>query len=360
MTVRNYLPCGSDPKVWYTPDEAYDRSHLAGKVVLLTGPTAGLGAACIDEMCGLPETQRPKKLVLVGRSPAKLEVTAAKLRDAAISSSSYVTDLLLPEQVLRACREICGAETELHIAVLNAGAWLVHKVREVQADGLEHHYALNFLQMAIFIKHLGPLLSRSATASTNSRICVMGSYTSMQIAKGVLDVEHAGTKDGPVTMSLPSDYVYSQSKLMQHVFCKGVKPPQHVTLNVACCGAAPSNTPGWNGLGKLVFHPILGYLLHPVVCWVTGCGLRLLSEGIGPIMHLMGSRAMEGVTGKHCDFGYKNRKHRLTRPVDLEVYPSEDNAIAQSIADADLVESFCRDTHALIAKLETKYPPAAV
>jgi hypothetical protein len=43
-----------------TEEAAKQRGYLAGKTVLLTGPTAGLGAAIIDELCQLGHN-KPKK-----------------------------------------------------------------------------------------------------------------------------------------------------------------------------------------------------------------------------------------------------------------------------------------------------------
>lgn len=351
--TRNYYTPGSDRSLWYTPDEAYDRSHLAGKVLLLTGPTAGLGAACIDEMCALDQSVRPTKIVLVGRSEAKLAVTAQQLQSHGIASSTYVADLMLPKQALRCCKEIIQNEKTLHVAMLNAGAYLVSTERKVQEDGLEEHYCVNFLQMAIFMNELASLLNKSATAQSKSRICVMGSYTTMAFSKGKLQMEFVGTKEGPHHSGgiMPAgDLSYSQSKLMQHIYCKHAsvasKLPANVTVNVSCPGAAPSNTPGWSGL---VHYRAYKGIIFPILSRILG--VKLLSEGCATMMHLAGSKAMEGVTGKFCDFGYKYRSHELHRPVDMEIYPSEGRAIAESTADAALGEKLYEDTQKAIKRL---------
>eukprot|EP00592_Proboscia_alata_P015519 CAMPEP_0194399006 /NCGR_PEP_ID=MMETSP0174-20130528/126419_1 /TAXON_ID=216777 /ORGANISM="Proboscia alata, Strain PI-D3" /LENGTH=368 /DNA_ID=CAMNT_0039195365 /DNA_START=46 /DNA_END=1148 /DNA_ORIENTATION=- len=356
MTVRNYYAPGLDKTLWYTPDEAYDRSHLAGKVILITGPTAGLGAACIDEMCGFENKHRPSKVILVGRNPSKLEKTAAQLESADIKSSSYVSDMLLPKTVFQVCREIIAAEPSLHIACLNAGAFLTHpEGRMLQEDGLEEHYCCNFLQMAIFIEELAPLLSKTSTTECKGRICVMGSYTTMAFAKGKLDIEHLNTKKGPhhsKTFMKPGDLVYAQSKLMQHVYCKFMytRIPSNVTLNVACPGAAPSDTPGWGGLSQMYLYD---QILFPILSRIAG--FKRLSEGCATMMHLIGAKSMEAVSGKFCDFGYKYRSHSLNKPTDLEVFPSENYAIAESIANETVCTELANDTHKVIKQLRSKY-----
>jgi len=192
-----------------------------------------------------------------------------------------------------------------------------------------------------------------ATSESKARICVMGSYTTMAVSKGKLDIEHVSTKEGPQNSGLPffptGDLVYSQSKLMQHMYCKHAqtKLPSNVTVNVACPGAAPSDTPGWSGMRNM-----FGYncIIFPILSRVMG--LKHLNEGIATMMHLVGSKSMEGVSGKFCDFGYKYRSHRLTRPTDMEVYPSENDAIAESTSDKVLCEKLYNDTNTVIKTLK--------
>ena len=70
-----------------------DRSALAGKVVLITGCTAGLGEACVHELCALPQQEQPSKLVLVGRSADKMAVIEGYCREAGIVCSTYLAEL---------------------------------------------------------------------------------------------------------------------------------------------------------------------------------------------------------------------------------------------------------------------------
>jgi NAD(P)-dependent dehydrogenase (short-subunit alcohol dehydrogenase family) len=90
-----------------------------------------------------------------------------------IATATYLADFSRPKDVVRACEEILAAEPTLQVAVLNAGVWAVDPQVTLQEDGLEVHYATNFLQMALFVEMLAPLLVRS----TPARFCVTGSYT---------------------------------------------------------------------------------------------------------------------------------------------------------------------------------------
>ena len=84
-------------------------------------------------------------------------------------------------------------------------------------------------------------------------------------------------------------------------------------------------------------------------------GVRLLEEGVGPIMYLMGSASAEGISGKFCEFGYKYRSHQLWKPTALHIHPSEGFAIAPSTADEQLCRKFYEDTEVVIKKLKAKY-----
>jgi short-subunit dehydrogenase len=81
-----------------TKEEAMDRSFVGGKTLLLTGGTAGLGAACVDEMCSYTEG-KPTKVILVARNATKAEKTAKQLNDAGIATSIYYCDMYKPTEV---------------------------------------------------------------------------------------------------------------------------------------------------------------------------------------------------------------------------------------------------------------------
>jgi NAD(P)-dependent dehydrogenase (short-subunit alcohol dehydrogenase family) len=139
--------------------------------------------------------------------------------------------------------------------------------------------------MVQLIEELAPLVSSSG----GGRICVMGSFTGMGMAKGVLDFQHLRGAEGQSKL-FPAEggYCYSQTKLAQHVFCKhaaacaGFLPP-NVTLNVCCPGAVPTDIPGWQ-----LWRDTLG-IIFPLLAWCAGA--RSTAVGIQPMMHLAGAWA---------------------------------------------------------------------
>ena len=124
-----------DKRECMTPAEAYDLSNLANKVVLITGPTNGLGAAMLDMI--VLSKDRPSKVILVGRNAELLAGKAALLTKAGIENTTYKADLVSPKQTFKVCEEIKSNEPTIHLLGLNAGAWLTYPKREFQEDGYE-------------------------------------------------------------------------------------------------------------------------------------------------------------------------------------------------------------------------------
>jgi len=329
-------------------EAACARGFLAGKTVLLTGPTAGLGAAIVDELCMLGPN-KPKKVILVARNETKALQTSIQLHDADIATKIYLADVSRPREVLSAAREIVNNEPELHVCILNAGAWLTHPGRMLQEDGLEVHYATNYLQMVQFIEELKELVGSSG----GGRFCVMGSFTGMTMAQGVLDLKHLRGAEGQSKL-FPAEggFCYSQTKLAQHVFCKHAATaadflPVNVTLNVCCPGAVPTDIPGWQ-----MWRDNLG-VMFPVLSWCLGA--RSTSVGIQPMMHLAGAPSMSSQTGKFLDWGVYGRSV-YHRPCGLECYPAQGSAKAPTTSDAVACKRLFDETLQLTAELRAKYP----
>ena len=199
--------------------------------------------------------------------------------------------------------------------------------REVQEDGLEQHFALNYLHQHILIEGLSDELAKPKA----SRVCIMGSYTSMQFAKGKLDFDTLHSADGPVNGMIPSSQVYSHAKLAQHMWAKhaasaaDVLPPS-VTVNVACPGNVPTtNLDTWTELRKTVPR-----VLMPAMDWLLAS--RTVEEGIKPMMFLMGSDYMASKTGTFTDWSWKEKVLQVS-------------SRASRVSDTDLHRQFLQPSH---------------
>ncbi|NNK92520.1 MAG: SDR family NAD(P)-dependent oxidoreductase [Acidimicrobiia bacterium] len=128
---------------------------MAGKTVVITGPTAGLGKAAAEHMAALDAD-----LVLVARNPDKTAAVAAELDGMGAGSiRSEIADLSLMAEV-RALGERLADEDRIDVLVNNAGSLFTE--RGVTSEGLEQTFALNLLGHFLLTNLLVPALVSSA------------------------------------------------------------------------------------------------------------------------------------------------------------------------------------------------------
>ncbi|MBA2718575.1 MAG: SDR family NAD(P)-dependent oxidoreductase [Chloroflexi bacterium] len=129
---------------------------LAGRTVLITGPTSGLGRVTAEALADLGA-----RLVLVGRSREKLDdVRAALARRAGEDRfSTVVADLGSLTAVRAAVAEILATESRLDVLIDNAGA--IFPERTLTADGLEATFGLMVAGPFALTSGLLPLLRGS-------------------------------------------------------------------------------------------------------------------------------------------------------------------------------------------------------
>lgn len=250
--------------------------------------------------------------------------------------------------MIAGCREVERITDVLHCIWNNAGMWNMTSAKvEKQADGFEVHFAVNYLAMVLIITELHHLLRKSAPA----RIVVTGSFTSYEFMKGTVHFDNLQCENGRHFMrGFCQAYTYSHSKLMQHVWCKHYAEllPDGVTINVADPGQVASNI-CILGIIKMLTCYVL-YIILPCF-WMS----RQPWEGCRPLMHLIGSQAMNGVTGQYLDWG-KGRFccMRRRRPVPLQFYPSygfRAMPAAPTTSSAEQCKKLYEETERLIGPL---------
>jgi NAD(P)-dependent dehydrogenase (short-subunit alcohol dehydrogenase family) len=129
---------------------------LAGRTVLITGPTSGLGRAAAESLADLGA-----RLILVGRSEDRLRA----VRDALIERTGedryrlVVADMSVLADVRAAVERITAREARLDVLVDNAGA--IYDRRHVTEDGLEATFATMVAGPFVLIDGLLPLLEAS-------------------------------------------------------------------------------------------------------------------------------------------------------------------------------------------------------
>jgi len=128
--------------------EPLDNPGLAsmhGKVCMVTGATSGIGRETARELARQGAT-----VVVVGRSPEKIETTVSeiKLETGNNSVHSLLGDLSSQGEVRRLAQEFKARHQRLHVLVNNAGAIFLSRRQSI--DNIEMTFALNHLSYFLF------------------------------------------------------------------------------------------------------------------------------------------------------------------------------------------------------------------
>jgi NAD(P)-dependent dehydrogenase (short-subunit alcohol dehydrogenase family) len=123
-------------------------ADMAGKVVVITGATSGIGLVAAEELA-----EMGARIVLVARDPGRAEETLDSLREEGpgVTHTVHYADLSRIPEMKRVAGEIAAAEPRIDVLINNAGA--MFGTRQVTPDGLEMTFATN--HMAYFVITLG-------------------------------------------------------------------------------------------------------------------------------------------------------------------------------------------------------------
>src|SRR5687768_14934666 len=124
-----------------------DPALMAGKTVLVTGGTGGIGKAAAVGLAKLGA-----RVGITGRDRVRAEAAAAEIAHESGNPAVdvFVGDLSSQAEVRRLAGEVLAAYPRLDVLLNNVGGFWAH--RHETADGLEHTFALN---------HLAPFLLTS-------------------------------------------------------------------------------------------------------------------------------------------------------------------------------------------------------
>src|SRR5689334_25281091 len=178
-----------------------DAPSMAGKYVLVTGGTGGIGKATAAGLAALGA-----RVGITGRDQGRAAAAAADIHAATGSRAVdiFAADMSAQAEVRRLAAQVLDTYPRLDVLVNNVGGFWAH--RHVTADGLEHTLALNHL--APFL--LTNLLLDRLTASAPARIVTISSGAH---AQGRIDF---GDLQGERDYS--GQRAYSQSKLANVMF----------------------------------------------------------------------------------------------------------------------------------------------
>ena len=255
---------------------------MAGKSVLVTGGTGGIGQATATGLAALGA-----RVGITGRDQARAEAAAAGIRAATGSPAVdvFAADLSVQAGVRRLAAQVADTYPRLDVLVNNAGGFWAH--RHVTADGLERTFALNHL--APFL--LTSLLLDRLTASTPARIVTVSSAAH---ASGRIDF---GDLQGERNYS--GQRAYSQSKLANVMFT--------YELARRLEGTAVTATVCHPGVVRTSFGAEDQAHMAGMIR-VARLFMKTPAQGAITPVYLASSPQVEGVTGRY----YANRKPKAS------------------------------------------------
>ncbi|MFP5253969.1 MAG: SDR family NAD(P)-dependent oxidoreductase [Actinomycetes bacterium] len=130
---------------------------MAGRTILITGATAGIGRATA---IGLATTGA--HVALAGRDPTRTAAAAREVEAAGGEADLFVADLSSQAEVRRLAADALERLPRIDVLVNNAGGYW--DTRRLTADGLEHTFAVNHLAPFLLTNLLLDRLRRSAPA----------------------------------------------------------------------------------------------------------------------------------------------------------------------------------------------------
>ena len=252
---------------------------MAGKFVLVTGGTGGIGKATAIGLAALGA-----RVGITGRNQARTEAAATGIRAAPGSPAvdAFAADMSVQAGVRHLAALVADTYPRLDVLVNNVGGFWAH--RHLTADGLERTFALNHLA-PFLLTHL--LLERLA-ASAPARIVTVssGAHTAGRIDFDDLQGER----------NYSGQRAYSQSKLANVMFTYELARRLAGT-GVTATVCHPGVTATSFGAEDQAAH--LAAMIR-----VARLFMKTPAQGALTPLYLASSPEVEGVTGRY----YANRK----------------------------------------------------
>ncbi len=257
---------------------------MAGRTVLVTGGTGGIGKATALGLAAMGAC-----VAITGRDPAR---TLAAARDIGSAHGgevlTFVADLSSQGEVRRLATEVRDALPRIDVLVNNVGGYW--NSRRVTVDGLEHTFALNHLAPFLLTSLLAERLKQSAPA----RVVTVASQAHVQ---GRIDFD-----DLQGERSYSGARAYNQSKLANVLFTYELARRLGSTgvtanalhpgvVNTSFGAADPAGVQRW-----------LVPILRPL--------MKSPADGAVTSIHLAAAPDLERTTGRY----FANRKAKRSSP----------------------------------------------
>ncbi|KAF1829168.1 retinol dehydrogenase 14 [Decorospora gaudefroyi] len=186
---------------------------LSGKVILITGGTAGVGSGCVVELA----THNPAHILFTGRNAQAAEAVIARAPQG-VKLTFVPCDTASNASVASAAESILTTVAD-RLDVLVCCAGIMAKPAGVSKDGYEIHFATNQLGHSLFIRKLLPLLENTAALpGADARIIMVTSVAWKGTPSGGIQFDKLRSEqDLPV---LGPWLRYGQSKLANLLYAR--------------------------------------------------------------------------------------------------------------------------------------------
>jgi len=259
---------------------------MAGKVVLITGGTGGIGKATAIGLAAIGA-----RVGITGRDLARAEQAAADIRTASENPAvdAFAADMTSQAEVRRLAATVLDAYPRLHVLVNNVGGFWAH--RHPTADGLERTFALNHL--APFL--LTNLLLDRLKASAPARVVTVSSGAQSMGRIDFDDLQGAHNYSG--------QRAYNQSKLANIMFTNELArrlDGAGVTATSVHPGVVRTN---FGAEDQAWFFTIISRVVRPL--------LKTPAQGAKTPIYLASSPDVDGISGQF----FVNRKPKTANKV---------------------------------------------
>ncbi len=259
---------------------------MAGKVVLITGGTGGIGKAIAIGLAAIGA-----RVGITGRDLARAEQAAADIRSASENPAvdAFAADMTSQAEVRRLAAAVLDAYPRLHVLVNNVGGFWAH--RHPTADGLERTFALNHL--APFL--LTNLLLDRLKASAPARV--------VTVSSGAQSMGRIDFNDLQGALNYSGQRAYNQSKLANIMFTNELArrlDGAGVTATSVHPGVVRTN---FGAEDQAWFFTIISRVVRPL--------LKTPAQGAQTPIYLASSPDMDGISGQF----FVNRKPKTANKV---------------------------------------------